>query len=475
MDKLTNYFRTLTARPMVRPWALAVPILVLVLACPLLRPLRHPHPSEISSDEVMRLATIQAIVEHRSLDVHTAGTASGPYGFAAPSIDGIRQPPMLSILLSPTYWLMYRSGITMDSNATTVAYILTLLGVTLPVALAGGLVYRMGRFFELRRPWRTLLAFMVVFGSGLFSYSTVLNAHAPASALILAGSAALIHTAMRARSPRLLLFVMLAGFCFSLAATIDPPALIFLPLMAFVLLAFRWRANYRLVGLACYALGAAVVLLTHVYITGTVTDYFLPAELRDQQAVFPIASLPPSPAPSLEQTLLATSPDEPASTTSVLGNDMNNLLIALLGDHGLLTHFPILIMGLFGIAAVMHRHWALATKIFATATISATVVIIIGCVVWLVDWSDAMFAVRWFIVFTPLLLFWSGAWLRRHHRPATWSLVAALALFSVSVSLIGATYPLPRHGHAGYTAASAVHLMNQPLPADNSALAVGVR
>ena len=65
-------------------------------------------------------------------------------------------------------------------------FLLTLIGVTLPVALAAGLVYKMGRLFELRRP-RTSGA-----RAGRGDRKRVdrlfhdLNVHAPAAALLLA-------------------------------------------------------------------------------------------------------------------------------------------------------------------------------------------------------------------------------------------------------------------------------------------------
>jgi hypothetical protein len=71
------------------------------------------------------------------------------------------------------------------------------------------------------------------------------------------------------------------------------------------------------------------------------------------------------------------------------------------------------------------------------------------------DWSQAMFATRWYVVFLPLTVFWVGAWLRRPHRPTSWALASALFAFSVTVSILGATGPLPRDGFATYTAAGA--------------------
>ena len=107
---------------------------------------------------------------------------------------------MQAALLSGPYWVMHHYGITLDRDPNWVAFWLTLLGVTLPVALSAGLVYRMGRQFELRRPLRGVLGLIVVLGSGLISYSTVLNAHAPAAALLIASATCLLHV-IRHTSP----------------------------------------------------------------------------------------------------------------------------------------------------------------------------------------------------------------------------------------------------------------------------------
>ncbi len=468
MRRIFDYFRNFPNRPLVRPWALAVPILVLVFACPLLRPLRHPDPADISREEVTRLATIQAIVEHHTLDLEAAGVRGGPYGIALTDDLTLRQPVMLAAILSPFYWLMTGAGLTMTSNPAAVAYLLTLIGSTIPVALAGGMIYRMGRFFELPRRWRTLLAFGVIFASGLISYSTVLNPHAPAAVLVLGGCAALIHAATAPRSYWVWAYVFAAGLCLMLAATISPPAIIFIVLMAFVVLAFRWQVKYRMLGLGCYALGTVLPLLLHIWISPYPLDIFSSANF---------ASLPDGGAADLALTLDQSLGDRgtDGSVLSIIGEDLANLGIAIFGSHGLLSHFPVLILGIFGIAAVMHRHWSVAAKVFATATAGAAAVIVIGCVVWISDWSEAMFAVRWFIVFTPLLLFWAGAWMRRSHRPATWGLVGALALFSVVVSMIGATHPLPRNGYRGYTAASALRSISGGGTIDPTTAIAGAR
>jgi NhaP-type Na+/H+ or K+/H+ antiporter len=95
---------------------------------------------------------------------------------------------------------------------------------------------------------------------------------------------------------------------------------------------------------------------------------------------------------------------------------------------------------------VMHRHWPPATKVLASATLAGAVVIILLYALRSIDWTQAMFATRWFIVFLPMTVFWGGVWLRRRHRTVSWVLAGVLLGVSVVVSLLGATGPLPRDG-----------------------------
>src|SRR6185503_13638263 len=188
MDVLHQFRRYLT-KPHVRPWALLAPILVLLVCLPLLRPLRHPDPREISNDELARLATVESLVERRTLAIDEATYLPSAGTFRRRQSVYSEQLPVLSVLLAGPYWAMKQFGLTFENNPALVAYLLTLIGATIPVAMAAGLIYRMGRLFELPRRRRALLAAAVAFGSGLVSYGVVLNAHAPAAALILGAAA----------------------------------------------------------------------------------------------------------------------------------------------------------------------------------------------------------------------------------------------------------------------------------------------
>jgi hypothetical protein len=463
----------LAQRPVVRPWALLGPIVVLVIALPLLRPLRHP--SDVSNHEQLRLATVRALVEQRTLALD---------GVLRERIrDGVvhrddhtysEQPPMLAVLLSLPAWVMTRVGLSFDENPLLLAYMLTLIGVTLPVALSAGLVYRMGRMFELRRPWRAALGIAVVLGSGMISYAVVINQHAPAAALVIAAAACLAHVSAVDRAGRRWIWLLLAGLFIGFAATIDPPAVVLALLFMFVIAAMRFPIGLRAAGVVLYLIGASVPALLHVRFNETITGDWIPATLHERSFRRSTAA-PPLVAPG--EFEFEIDDDEPASAawTSRLYRPLRWLGLALFGAHGLISHFPIVVIGVAGVFAVMHRHWPSSTKVLAAATLVGSVTIVLMYCIWRADFRSAMFGARWFILFMPMLLFWVGAWVRRSHRPATWVLAGVLLLFSTVVSLVGATGPYPSTGYHTYTAAAAVKrlLTVHPTPAGEEAVAGG--
>ena len=160
--------KRLGTRPFVRPWALAVPVLVLLVALPQLRPLRHP--VDLSVDEQLRLASINALVTNPITSQTTLANRLAIDNQKLDSqdhdlnrhifvgLDGHHysdQPPMLAFILSGPYWLMRRMGVALERAPVMATFLLTVLGATLPVAGAAGLVYRISRMFEDRpRPPR---------------------------------------------------------------------------------------------------------------------------------------------------------------------------------------------------------------------------------------------------------------------------------------------------------------------------------
>jgi hypothetical protein len=433
---------------MVRPWGLSAPIVVLLICLPLMRPLRHPDPSLVSDDEQARLATIQAIVEHRSLAIENTQFHTTRNLIVTPDGHSYSdQSPVMAALLSGPYWVMYRCGLSLDKDPVLTEYLLTLLGVTLPIAFGTGLLYRMGRMFELRRPYRAALALGVVVASGWISYGTVLNAGAAAAALVVLGTGCLVQATLTSRRGFGFAWCALAGLSLSLAATYELTAAVFLVLLLPVLFAFRWPVPERFVGAGLYVAAMAFPLLLYgglnKAVTGDLKPGFLHPEWRSPDVLVAHSAIPNPDAGDDE---------EGTGFWNGVGRACGRIFSALMGAHGLLSHFPILLLGILGVTMVMHRHWPGTTKILASAAVAGASALLLAYGIARTEWKDAMFANRWFLVFLPMVLFWSGAWLRKSHRASSWAMAAVLLCFSTVTGLVGATDPQPRQGYDDYTA-----------------------
>ena len=483
LSRSAPFQRKKRKRPLFRPWALVVPIGVLVVCLPLLRPLRHTVPAD---DERLRLATIESILDHHTLAL-PAATPDDPQ--QSPDLVRVNgrlyadQPPLFSAILAGPAWLIRKLGWDLVADPEVVAYALTLLCVTLPVAGAGDLIYRMGRLFELSRPWRCLLAATVIVGSGLLSYATVLNAQAPAAALLIASAASLVHVEATKHPRRMAGWILLAGFCAALAMGLDPiTGVIAMPLLL-VLAVTRFSLRFRMGGVLLFLIGALPVLAAHAALNRPITGDLLPPSIHREllaRGVPPVFERPPA-SPTEPRGSSVALPEEDAD--DVIGKPgmwmsfattCQWLTTALVGEHGLLSHYPILLLGVGGVGAVMHRHWPAPIKMLAGISLLGTTGAVSAMCWSRREWHDAMFAIRWVIPLMPMVMFWCGAWARRSHGRAGWVVAAILLGWSSIVAILGMTNPVPREGYSGFTASEALVKLFQPAPVmPDTAIAAG--
>lgn len=467
MRPLAVYLRAYSRRRHVRPWALLAPILVLLICLPLLHPLRNPATWAMSDQQMSRWGTVEALVEQQTFDIDQTQFIG--------TIDKIRvgetwysnQPPVGGLLLAGPYWLLHALGYSFKNNPALVEYLLTLLAVTLPVAAAAGMLYRMGRLFAISRPWRAGLALVVVLGSGLISYATVLNPYAPGAALLLLAMAILVKVGVLNAPLRSGPYIISAGFFAALAAAVDPAAIVFMLLLGIVVLAMPWRVSSRIAGLLMFGIGMLPPILLHVAISEPITgDWRLglePLPARQPLHWHRVAGLSvytPATATALDDSFPANAPTIPREIYAFLQRSVS----AVVGTHGILSHFPIMIFGLAGLGIVLRKHWPGSTKALALVTLVGSVVVVVHYILLSVDWKWAMFAVRWYVLVLPICLFWIGAWARRSHGPVVWAIASLALTFSIVVALIGATDPMPPAGYDHYTAVEAWHHLQSSSP-----------
>ena len=323
-------------------------------------------------------------------------------------------------------------------------------------------------------------------GLGLLSYGVVLNSHGLAAALVLCATACLIHVATSSKPAVSGGWLAIGGLSAALAAVIEPVAVVFLVMLMCVPLAMRWRSSLRIGGLLLMFIGATPPLVLHAALNMPVTGDLLPGRFHSEL-------LEPALLASSDSDTLAShgadsglSPfdaedaraaaSEQARWSSVLMRNLARVWSAFAGAHGVFSHFPVIVFGIIGVFGVMHRHWPTATKFLAGAALASMLVVVVVSTVSLPDaWSagnafigaaspfgdSGMFGPEPFLVFLPVLLFWSGAWLRKPHRLAARITAGVFLAFSTVVTLVGASDPFPRGGYESYTVAEALeHLLS---------------
>lgn len=418
-----------------RPWALLTPLLVLLIALPLARPLRMP--GGAANSEQILLDTVESLSTRggMALDPAVWRGKDGTVQFKGRTVSD--RPPVYAVLLAGPAWMMDKAGLDWDEHGETIAFLLTLFGSTLPVAVGGGVIYRMGRLFELSRPRRALLAILVTFGGGWISYATVLNPHAPAAAALVCGIACLLFVAAARNSANALPICVLSGLLASMACAISPwtmPLAIPLPL---VLFAMQIPARQKLIGFILMTVGAAPIAWIH---TAWSLDSFG-------------SLVAPGSVATLQEVVDADPDESPLLRVGSLGASLLNIT---LGNHGVFTHFPIVIVGLAGLFIVLRKHWPMHAKMLAAITFVGATTIVMIVAARRDSVGGWMFGVKWFVAFLPLICFWMGAVMRREYsKRVKWSIGTACGL-SLLVSIAGALQPLPIQPYRSHSALGAM-------------------
>lgn len=436
MSRRLLWFHLWLTHRAVRPWALLTPLLVLAVALPLLRPLRAP--GQLSDGELLLLQTVRSLRVDRDLaiDPVAAVVAPGEVIYSQGRVYAAH-PPGFALLLTIPDWVLSRLGIDASGDPDLHQYLLTFLAVTLPVAVAAGLVYRLGRLFDLPRPARALLAIVVVFGTGWISYATVLNAHAVSAALLVVSVAFLARAAASSQGSLPIWLAPPTGAALGAAIIVDPVSMVVAVGIVAAACTVRFRRWTRLLFPPLLLVGALPPLILQTAWVAPITGDVLPGVFHPELA---------SPMPATTTAPLDEFEPPPLGVVSQRWLDLT------LGRHGLLSHFPILALAVVGVLAVMHRHWPIYVKVLAAGSLFAVPAALAGLEVSGIDLRTTMFANRFALATLPLLAIWLGAWARRRHHPATWLVAAALATFSVLVSLLGATAPMPPGGYDRFTA-----------------------
>jgi len=278
----------------------------------------------IAGNDASRWAAIESIVDYGSASVERSRFAANIDRVRIDGRDYSNKPPLLSLAGAAVYaglqaltgWRLAGPG------AASVLFWVTLVLVGVPSAwLAAQFFAALGRFPDLGRTWQWLLTVALAAGTLLFTFSTTLNNHTVAAALLFAACIA----ALDGRG-------LASGFGVGLAAAVDfLPGLGLAPVFAWIL-----RRGASAHELRRYAAGLAICAA----IAGG-------ANLATYGSLLPTKLVPGA----VDLSALAG----PSAGGVVLPQNPAYPLEILFGGHGLFAVSPVLLWGAWGLALACRR------------------------------------------------------------------------------------------------------------------------
>jgi hypothetical protein len=383
----------------------------------------------IAGNDASRWATIESVVDY--------GTASVERSRFAGNIDRVRigerefsnKPPLLSLTGAGIYALLESlfGWSLAGAGAARVLYWVTLLLVGVPSAwLVASFHAELGRYAGLALPWRLLVTVALGAGTLLFSFSTTLNNHTVAAALLFAAF-------VRALDGR----PLASGVAVGLAAAVDLlPGLGLAPIFGWLLWRERAPGVLRRFGaglVLCLGIAAAANLFSH----GSVW----PAKL-----VPGAVDLSAQAGPAVAGVVLPQSPGYP--------------LEILFGGHGLFAVSPVLLFGAWGLALACRRGRERAPSIpvpggpetprgidsgMSRALAVGIVLQFAGHAAVAGSFGGWSYGYRYLLPVQPLLLFFAPLALGPGPGPRRWPsrLFAVLLPVSILFAWLGAYHPWP--------------------------------
>ncbi|MGC1308474.1 MAG: hypothetical protein WA885_14715 [Phormidesmis sp.] len=372
-----------------------------------------------------RLAQVQSLVEHGSfiIDDSKFSITGDKYFFNNHFYSD--KPPILALYAAPVYFVLKQLGFTLTEHTRSTYYLLTLLSIGVLSAL-GLTVFKkiLKDFFNASDEWADITTFVTGAGTLILPYSLIFNNHVPSGVLILLG----FYFFLNFKKNSGLKNAAFSGLFFSLVGGIDITCFLFIPFM--LILFFRKSLQAGLTfGLSCLP-AIALYLFLNLYTSGSLIPPAMNASLWD----YPGSKFG-------SETLSGLANHDGAADVWFYAYHM------LLGNRGLISHTPILLLSIIGILMLYSMLYEGNQKFRYRSAYSymllASLLYTASYVFRTTNYSGWAFGVRWF---ASLMLIWclpmtalepkvrSSSTLRR--------LFLGIACLSIFISIAGAYQPI---------------------------------
>jgi hypothetical protein len=373
----------------------------------------------IAGNDASRWAAIESLVDFGSASIENSRFAANIDRIRIGEREYSNKPPLLSLAGAAVYAVLQATfGWSLaGAGAAKVLYWVTLLLVGVPSAwLVARFFAELRRFPEIAGRWRGLLAGALGAGTLLFTFSTTLNNHTVAAALLFAAFVAAIDGKGFG-----------SGLAVGLAAAVDLlPGLGLAPVFGWLV----WRGGKRgAPGRFAAGLGCCLVLAGG-------------ANLGTHGS--------PLPAKLVAGAVDLSTQAGPAAAGVVLPQSLSYPLEILFGSHGLFTVSPVLIFGAWGLLLACRRSSpgspfgpggdVMTWRLIAGGIAGGIALQIAGHAALAGSYGGWSYGYRYLLPIQPLLLFFAPWVLRRFRLRA---LFAAVLPISVLFAALGAYHPWP--------------------------------
>lgn len=332
----------------------------------------------ISWSDASRMATIQSLVDYHTFSIDQSIFSSTGDKYFYNNHFYSDKPPLLSLYGAIFYFVLKNLfNISFANHQTATFYLVTLL--TIGAFSAIGLVYFyqiLREIFNIDEQWATLITLITGTGTLILPFSLVFNNHTVSGFLLLISFYYLLKSQKLAN-------VALSGLLIALAGNVEINCFLFIPFaLIYVLINKSWQASI-IFGLACIPL--ILVFLGLNYYT---SNSIIPPAMNQALWIYPGSSF-------TEKNLSGLAKHE-----SIFGV-LNYAFHMLLGNRGLISHTPLLIISLIALFRIFkyafpykkeYLYIVTGSLAFATMYITRTV-----------NYSGYSFGIRWFATIMPLL------------------------------------------------------------------------
>lgn len=370
-------------------------------------------------NDASRFAQIQALADNHNLIIDkTVFPTGGKYFYGGHFYSD--KPPLLAIISTPIYFLLKIFGLSFVAHQQVSTFLVTLL--TIGCLSAVGLIFyrrTLIQFLGTSKRWANLLTVAVAGGTLILPYSLVYNNHIPSGAFLMLGSYYLFSFNASSKA----IHVMLSGFFFSLAFAIDIGCFVFIPVVSIALLI---RTN--LSAMLTFLLGCLPMISLYFLITWVTSGSFLAPAMN-----LPLWNYPGS---HFNETNLSG-----LATHASMNDLLNYAYHMLIRDRGIISHTPLLLVSIFGIA-YGYKNKRLVNEFWLLLVLGICFFYLASYILRTNNYGGWSYGVRWYaslmyLLCLPLAFLENPFYRSRRIRV----MMILVAVISVLLSLLGSVNP----------------------------------